>query len=664
MRKPVRLSRLIRNKVKLMGNFIRFQLERWLQRGAFHQLLLVATIIILVAVLGGLAAFLTTDAFEDLFDAVWWSFLRLTDPGYLGDDEGVVLRTISTIVTVLGYVLFLGSLIAIMTQWLTSTLERFEMGLSPISLRSHVVILGWTNRTPEIVRQLLQARGSLARFLQNHDQRLLRIVVVAENVDAQRRHRLRKYLGDTWRNRQVFLRYGSPISSADLQRFGLMESAAIVIPGDEFRFGDTGASDARNVKILMNLGVMLKAQSNDGRPEITAEMFDPRNKLVAKRVLGKDMEVVTGEAVVAQLLMQSIRDPRLVDLYTELLTYNDGCSPYIRAFPEFTGQHPTALNTRFDKAVVLGATRKEEGGTVTYFRPPADFRLREGDCLVFIARSYGDCIPSSENRSWPKAIPKAAAENSIASSSTRLVIVGWSRRVPILIEQLLGSGFTLVDITVISRTPVEEREKVLSWQSFDPGRLTMNHIEADLTAPGVIENLEFEGMDSILLLAGHGSNSAEESDARTIVSYELLVSALEKNLEPLEVTPRITVEMAHVSSTLQFPRSIDRVLIRPRILGYLQSHVALNSDLNSVFSALFMPDHNTDISIQDIGSYQVQPKMEVSFAELELLATERGEVALGLLISKNESEHEVVLCPPPEMVCGENSCIFLLCERG
>ena len=379
-----------------MGRFIRFQLERWLQRGAFHQLLLAAAVIVLVAVLGGLAAYLSTDdVFENLFDAVWWSFLRLTDPGYLGDDEGTVLRTISTIVTVLGYVLFLGSLIAIMTQWLTSTLERFEKGLSPISMQGHVVVLGWTSRTPEIVRQLLQARGRLERFLQSHDQRLLRIVVVAEDGDAQRRFRLRKYLGDAWRDRQVFLRSGSPTSSEDLQRFGLPEAAAVVIPGDEFRFGDTGASDARTVKILLNLGAILKAQATTRGPAITAEVFDPRKKKVAKRIMQKGVEIVTGEAVVAQLLVQSIRDPRLVDVYTELLTFNDGCSPYVRAFPEFSGQHPNALNTRFDKAIVLGAIRTEEGEVVTYLSPPADFRLREGDRLVLIARQLCRLPPRS-----------------------------------------------------------------------------------------------------------------------------------------------------------------------------------------------------------------------------------------------------------------------------
>jgi hypothetical protein len=643
-----------------MGQFTRFQLERWLQRGPFHQLLLVAAIIVFVAVLGGLAAFLTTGSFENLFDAVWWSFLRLTDPGYLGDDEGLALRIISTIVTVLGYVLFMGSLIAIMTQWLSSTLARFERGLSPIALRGHVVVLGWTSRTPEIVRQLLLAGGRLERFLQKHDQRRLRIVVVADDVDAQRRLRLRKYLGDAWRNRQVYLRSGSPTRTEDLQRVGLPEAAAVVIPGDEFSFGDTGASDARAVKILMNLGVILSARATGRRPAITAEVFDPRKKTFANRMLQKDMEVVAGDAVVAQLQAQSICDPRLVHVFTELLTYNDGCSPHVRAFPEFAGQHPNALNARFDKAVVLGAIRVEDDEDITYLSPPPDFALRESDELVFVARRYADCLPSSENLSVQRPVFDVAAKTSQAPGTLKLMVVGWSRRVLILIEQVLDSGYESVDITVVSRMSISQRENTLCWQSFDPARLTIRHIEADLTTPGVIENLDFEELDSVLLLASRSSKNAEESDARTIVCYELLVSEFETRFNSGAAAPRITAEMAHVASTLQSPRIGDLVLVRPRILGYLQSHVVLRKELNSVFSALFTPGPGAGISIRKISDYPSSPGLEPDFAELAAAAAERGEVALGLLIREKETEYRVELCPPPEMICGENAGVVVL----
>ena len=93
---------------------LRFTFELWLLRGLHYRLFFAAAIIVFVSLLAGLVVFLLDPGFEDAGDAVWWSFLRLSDPGYLGDDPGVVSVTISTIVTVLGYVLFLGLLVAIL----------------------------------------------------------------------------------------------------------------------------------------------------------------------------------------------------------------------------------------------------------------------------------------------------------------------------------------------------------------------------------------------------------------------------------------------------------------------------------------------------------------------------------------------------------------------
>ena len=117
---------------------LRFLLERWVQRGVLAQLAFVVGLVALVALLGGIAAWRLTDAFASLPEAVWWSFLRLTDPGYLGDDEGTASRAVSTIVTVLGYILFLGLLIAILTQWMNEWVERGDVALD--RLIAHVLV--------------------------------------------------------------------------------------------------------------------------------------------------------------------------------------------------------------------------------------------------------------------------------------------------------------------------------------------------------------------------------------------------------------------------------------------------------------------------------------------------------------------------------------------
>ena len=232
----------------------------------------------------------------------------------------------------------------------------------------------------------------------------------------------------------------------------------------------------------------------------------------------------------------------------------------------------------------------------------------------------------------------------------------------VLIDQLLLGGFRSVEITLVSRTPIAEREDALRWRHFDPAYLTIKHVEADFTAPGVIESLDFQGLDSILILASSVAQSAEESDARTIVSYELLVAAFETKFAPGETAPSITTEMAHVTSKLRYPRHGDLVLTRPRILGYLQSHVVLRRELNSVFSSLFTPCEGAGILIREIEGYCPEFGKDVRFAEIEQKAAEHGEVALGLVAAKENSEFEVDLCPSAGKVCSEKESLIVLCR--
>ena len=80
---------------------VRFWVERLLLRGTVYRLLLFSIVTALVALVAGVAVHLS-GAFESLSDATWWAFLRLTDAGYLGSDEGTVRRSISILVTVTG----------------------------------------------------------------------------------------------------------------------------------------------------------------------------------------------------------------------------------------------------------------------------------------------------------------------------------------------------------------------------------------------------------------------------------------------------------------------------------------------------------------------------------------------------------------------------------
>ena len=621
-----------------MGRYLRFQLERWLQRGLLQQLLFVAALIVAVSVLGGLAAWIVSDDFEGPLEGIWWSFLRLSDPGYLGDDEGAALRFISTVVTVLGYVLFMGSLVAIMVQWLHGTLSHLEQGLSPISMQGHVVILGWTNRTPEIVRQLLAARGRLRRFLEEHHQRRLRIVVVADEVDAELRLRLRGYLPKRARRQQVFLRSGTATVLADLARFDLGRAAVVLVPGDEFRYGGADASDARVVQSLLNLRSHLQATPPSERPFVVAEVLDAEKEQAAAHAYGGPIEVVPGDAVIARILAQAALDPRLAAVFLELLTHNEGRSPFVREWPEFVGQHPIALGAHLDRAVVIGALRYESGRPVTHLNPPADFRLAAGDLLVYIASTFDDCTAAT---AADLPVDKAPLAPPQRDRTLKLLMLGWSQHLGQVIEDLVNAGTSAIDLSLVSRVPVDRRQAWFKSHEQSLDRVKIEHEEADIIASGTLSNIDLGGYDTIMVAGGSRRENAEESDARALTAYELLRAELQVQFPDAAARPGVLLEVSQPANAQLVTEPGDVLFVRPRLLGFLQSHVALRPEYNSVFEALFLPSGGANIALRS-GSEAPGPNR---YGDLVRASRVHGDIALGVLLDGGTARQEVVLCP-------------------
>ena len=100
---------------------------------------------------------------------------------------------------------------------------------------------------------------------------------------------------------------------------------------------------------LLNLRSHLQATPLSERPFVVAEVLDADKEQAAAHAYGGPIEVVQGDAVIARLLAQAALDPRLAAVFLELLTHNEGCSPFVRAWPEFVGQHPLALGTHLDR---------------------------------------------------------------------------------------------------------------------------------------------------------------------------------------------------------------------------------------------------------------------------------------------------------------------------
>lgn len=618
---------------------LQFVLERFLVRGPLYRLVFVIAIIVSVSTIGGLLV-VGTGNFEGPGDAIWWAFLRLSDPGYLGDDQGLYLRTISTVLTVAGYVLFLGAMIAIMTQWLNAALRRLENGLTPISNRDHFVVMGWTTRTSTIVQELLLSDDRVRQFLLPRGARALNVVVMAEEVDAELQQELRERVGAAYRSASVILRSGSPLRVEHLRRVATLRASAILLPAPDRAAAGAGP-DTHTIKTLLALAGFTQEHDATRAPLVVAELLDARKSITARRAYPGPLEIIASNRVISSMLCQNIRHPGLSHAIAGLLSYGDGSEIYARECPEFEGVRFGDLADAFPAAVLLGVVRREGGVDRSMLNPSDDLVLRPDDRLVIVAEDNDATVPKTnytpKRSDRGQGVPTAPP----IKLHRRILVLGWNHRVPDLLHELDGYQIERFEIVIASMVPLDVRQRHLDNHEVDCKRVDVQHLELDYTVPGHLKRIDPASFDNIVFVANDWIES-EESDARTLLGHLLL-----REVVPDEGPgPDVLVELVDPGNLALFRRGTSEVVIPPMILSHIMAQVALRRELRVVFDDLLGPD-GSEVCFRPAAEYGLDGR-EVDFAEVAQRVARHNETALGVRLRRRgpEGDDEVLINPP------------------
>lgn len=287
---------------------------------------------------------------------------------------------------------------------------------------------------------------------------------------------------------------------------------------------------------------------------------------------------------------------------------------------------------------MIGALRYESGRSVAHLNPPADFRLAEGDLLVYVASTFDDCTAATAAELPVDKAPLAPPQQD---RTLRLLMLGWSRHLGQVVEDLVNAGASAIDLSLVSRVPIDRRQAWFKSHEHSLDRVKIKHEEADIIASGTVSNLDLEGYDTIMVVSGSRRENAGESDARALTAYELLRAELEVQFPEPAARPRVLVEVSQPANSQFLTEPGDVLFVRPRLLGFLQSHVALRPQYNSVFEALFLPSGGANIALRT-GS---EPPGPDRYGDLVQRSRARGDIALGVLLDGGTARQEVVLCP-------------------
>lgn len=624
-----------------LRNSLKFQIEQLLLRGAYARLLFIASLVGIVAIAGGIVVQATDTPFTDGKSAVWWAFLRLTDPGYLGDDEGIARRAISSVLTVLGYVLFMGSLIAIMTQWLNQKVRDFERGLTPIALRNHILILGWTNRTPAIVEELMHAEGRVRRFLRRRRARSLHIVILAEDVSLEDTIDLRKSLGEVSKAGKITFRSGTPLIFQHLERVDFLHASVIILPGADFAYGSANESDTLIVKTLLSIVKHARLSSKESLPLLVTEIFDPHKVPMARAGYHGILEVLASDVFIARCMAQNVRHPGMSGVFHEILSHGQGYTIFLRESDLFSGSRFGDLALLIPNAILLGVVRPHGESFRPLLNPPKEMRLEATDRLVFLAQKYEDCEIIAKDSPQPPTDKRREFAAAYVKEHRRILILGWNHKVAAFLDEAKRYVREEFEITVMSLVPVTERETDLNRRGIHTHRVRLTHRVGDYTSPTELEAMQPGSYDNVMLVGSQWLETQEESDARTIIGHLVLQNAL----EGIPDKPKILVDLMDPNNLELFDDINTEVLVTPTIASHVLAQVALRRELNVVYEELFGAG-GAEIFLRRVSDYGVSGKM-IAFEVLKEVSEQCGEIVLGARTLR----HGLRLNPQPDDAC-------------
>ncbi|MFW7378537.1 MAG: hypothetical protein ACOH5I_07015 [Oligoflexus sp.] len=610
----------------MITNRIWYRLERFFVVSAVNRVILIMLMIFFISLAAGALIFLWDGQFDELSSAVWWAFLRLSDPGYLGDDAGLRRRSISTVLTVLGYVVFLGALVAIMTQVLHQQMARLQLGLTPISLRGHIIILGWNRKTADVVRNLLLAPERWRIFKFKRKTPRLNIVILVDELNDRLRETIRAELGDLWSDQRILIRSGSALRLAHLERVNYQQAAAIILTAPEAYFEVESMIDAITLKTFLS---SVRGLEDPDRiyPRYVVELVNKQNVHLVKDQYAA-CDVVSSSSLIGQMIAQMVYHRGLARVFNLIVEHNSDYDLQVMTMEEAVDQSFQVAFEAVQGGVLIGILRLKKHRFQPLLVPSPEEKIVSTDRLIILTDNESEVQWRSSDEEVAASTREISdlplLETGEIGGISRILIFGWNRKVIPMLQNLDSMAQGPCSITLVSLKSDEDRRDAL--QPFLPHlrNLSVTIIQEDFCSREFMESMDVASFHSIVILASDWLDIKENSDVRTIMGYLILKDCLAQSKN----TPHIVIELWDQANDVIFHGLPHEVITGPEVSAHLLANVTLRPELRQIYEEILGPN-GTQIVFYRLRRSDSQ---NLTVAELgkHLYAT-NGEILIGLV---------------------------------
>ncbi|MFG2234540.1 NAD-binding lipoprotein [Streptomyces sp. NPDC048723] len=544
----------------------------------------------------------------------------------IGGAVGSPIYVLASVALALTALLFVSTLVGLITTGIDRRIMLLRRGHSTVLESGHTVLLGWSNQIFPVVGELVAA---------NANRRRSAIAVLAPKDKVEMEEEISTSVAGTGTGTgtgttRIICRNGRTTDPAELTRVSPRTAKAVLVLPPE---GDSG--DAQVVKTLLALGA---AVPEPGGAVVVAAVRDTRNHLTARLAAGPGGHVLCVDDIIARLLVQTAREPGLSLVYQELLDFA-GDEFYTAAAQGLFGRTFGEALLAFTASSVVGLLHAD--GRVA-LNPDPGTVIGAGDRIILISEDDDTALPADAS-SWidEDAIVTARPRTPEAE---RLLLLGWNRRAPLVVEQLdrfVGPGTTLDVVSLADDVRTRAAVGVAGARS----RLEVAFRSGDITDPELLAKLDVPSYDSVIVIGetGHepvphvaalpparaidlglAPETGTETDDRTLVTLLHLRAIGEAAGRELS----LTTEMSDDGNRLLAPaREGADFIVSGRLISLLMTQISESPYLATVFEELFEAEGN-ELHLKPVADY-VRTGREVAFATLVESARRRRECAVG-----------------------------------
>ena len=613
--------------------------------------------ILLIAALRLIFNLLVPNTEYSLAQQVWVIFLQLTDPGNMSQDNDspTIVKTAAVVAGLTGVVIF-SALIALLTTALDQAIAHLKRGHSQVLEEGHSLVLGWSPRVIEILRELVEANESEADPV---------VVILSEQSKEDMDEYLRTNFTDR-RNTRLVTRSGATASVQALTRVSAGDAKSAIVlaacnPAASLQI--KLASDAMVIKTVLALESRMEDREDF---TIVAEVFTDRNRQVVKDIVPESVSVIDAEEILAKIMVQTSRTSGLAVVYSELLSF-EGCEMYFHNDPRWKGVRFDRLQYHFPDGVPIGI-RNAEGEIV--IRPGLDVVLDEDDEVLIIAEDDS----TIEYRPQPVMIPKArnVPDRRIQQRIERQLLLGWSYKAPIIIQEYADYVLEGSEVDVMVKDPPPKLQETIQELDGKSENVRVRLIDQD---PLVCEDLEAMNpfsYNNVIILPQKPTMDIdlERIDSETIVVL-LHLRKLLKELRDTgsEVETKLITEVLDSSNReLVSHAGVNDFIISNRMVSMIFAQISEEADIQRVYDNLFA-EEGSEIYVKPTSLYFDELPVTCRFGDLMRVAQKRDEeICIGFKLKALENDGEanygVKLIPPKdeEVTLGEGDGLVVVSE--